>query len=67
MKDTLSLLLVAAAVTLLAWAFWRTVGDVGFNVISTAALLALAVDNIRLRRQLRARGAGDATAGPAQP
>lgn len=67
MKDTLSLLLAAAAIALLAWAFWRTVGDAGFSMISTAALLALAVDNLRLRRQLRARGAGDATAGPAQP
>ncbi len=54
-KDALFLVLAAAGVALIAWGFWRFAGDYGFGVVSTTALLALTVDNIRLRRQLRAR------------
>lgn len=55
MKDAFLLVLAAAGLALIAWGFWRLAGEYGFGVVSTAALLALTVDNIRLRRQLRAR------------
>ena len=55
MKDSALLVLAATGVAVLAWVFWHFLGDSGFNVISAVALVALTADNIRLRRQLRAK------------
>ncbi|MBA2722420.1 MAG: hypothetical protein H0W48_02815 [Methylibium sp.] len=55
MKNAFLLVLAAVGVALITWGFWRFAGDYGFGVVSTAALLALTVDNIRLRRQFHAR------------
>lgn len=40
----------------LAWAFWHFLGDSGFNALTIMVLIALTADNIRLRRQLHAKG-----------
>ena len=54
MKDQVILLLSGIGVAALAWGFWHVLGNDGFNVIITVALVVLTVDNIRLRKQLRA-------------
>jgi hypothetical protein len=54
MKDVAALLLASAVVSALAWAFWNYLGDVGFTVISTMAIIALLADNARLRNRIRA-------------
>lgn len=53
MKDDLLLIITATVVSLLAWVFWRFLGQDGFTVISTILLLSLFLDNIRLRRKLK--------------
>lgn len=53
MKDSLLLVLVAVLFALIGWAFWHFLGENGFSIISTLALLAVLGDNIRLRRKLR--------------
>jgi hypothetical protein len=53
MKDDLLLLITATIVALLAWAFWRFLGESAFSVVSTLALLIVTADNIRLRRKLK--------------
>jgi len=54
MKDRLGLLVAGMFLACLAWALWHWLGDDGFGTISTLALIALAIDNIRLRRELKA-------------
>ena len=54
MNDDLLLLVTAAIVAFLAWAFWQFLGASAFTVISTLALIIISVDNIRLRRKLKA-------------
>jgi len=53
MKDSLLLLITALAVALVAWAFWHFSGVDGFAILNLLALLLLAADNLRLRRQLK--------------
>ena len=53
MKDSIVLLISAIGMAVLAWGFWHVLGENAFNVIVTMALVALSVDNIRLRKQLR--------------
>ncbi|UPU35915.1 hypothetical protein M1B72_21135 [Geomonas paludis] len=53
MKDNIILLVTAAIAALLAWAFWRFLGQHAFSVISTLALLIVTADNLRLRRKLK--------------
>lgn len=55
MKNAALLILTAAGVAVLAWGFWHFLGNSAFNVISAMALVAITVDNIRLRRQLRSQ------------
>ena len=54
MKDSFALLLTAGAFSLIAWGFWHFLRADGFSAVSTLALLALLVENIRLRRKLKA-------------
>lgn len=53
MKDGLGLLVAGLILACLAWALWHWLGDDGFGAISTLALIALAIDNTRLRRKLK--------------
>lgn len=55
MKDRYFLVIAAAAVSVGAWAFWYFLGDNAFAAITLAALVVVAADNHRLRRQLRER------------
>jgi hypothetical protein len=58
MKDSLLLLVTGIVCSVAAWAFWHYLGSDGFGVLGTLFLAALAVDNFRLRRQLRAGRGG---------
>lgn len=53
MKNSIALLLLGAGMATVAGAFWYVLGDAGFNVIEILALVVLAADNFRLRKQLR--------------
>lgn len=55
MKDAILLLVTGVAVSLAAWAFWHYLGNDAFGVLNSLFITVLVVDNIRLRRQLRAR------------
>lgn len=57
MKDSVLLLAVAVIVAMAAWVFWHYVGLNGFELLSTLMIVVLAVDNMRLRRELRNRRA----------
>lgn len=57
MKDSILLLTVAVIVAYAAWVFWHYVGLNGFELISTLIVVSLAVDNTRLRRELKKRRA----------
>jgi membrane protease YdiL (CAAX protease family) len=52
-KDDLLLVACALLCAALAWAFWHFLGEQGFAVLTTIALIGLAVDNYRLRLRLR--------------
>jgi uncharacterized membrane protein YqjE len=53
MKDAVFLLLVALFVALVSWAFWHYMGGNAVQVLAMLALISLATDNYRLRRQLK--------------
>jgi hypothetical protein len=53
MKDRFRLILVAGVLAVLAWTFWHYLGKEAFSTLSTCMLIVVAMDNIRLRRQLR--------------
>ncbi|WP_277961446.1 hypothetical protein [Pseudomonas sp. RIT-To-2] len=53
MKDSSLLLLAGAVIAVVAWTFWHFLGTDGFAVINLVVLVGLAVDNFRLRRQLK--------------
>jgi hypothetical protein len=53
MNDDVYLLICALLFTAVGWAFWHFAGENAFDIISMVALIALAADNIRLRRLLR--------------
>jgi len=55
MKDSILLLLTALLVAVVSWAFWHFAGADGFAVLNLLALVALAADNLRLRRRLKRR------------
>ena len=55
MKDSIFLILSALGCAGLAALFWRFLGQNGFDVISSIAMVVLAVDNIRLRRLSKAK------------
>jgi hypothetical protein len=52
-KDSVLLLAVAVIVAMAAWVFWHYVGLNGFELLSTLIVVSLAVDNTRLRRELK--------------
>jgi hypothetical protein len=54
-KDSILLLTVAVIIAYAAWVFWHYVGLNGFELISTLIVVSLAVDNTRLRRELKKR------------
>jgi len=53
MKDRIFLLVVGILCSAVAWAFWHYAGAMGYDIISLLFLVAIAADNIRLRRLLR--------------
>lgn len=55
MKDSILLFVTALLMAAIAWAFWHFSGADGFFVLNIIALLVLAADNVRLRRQLKRR------------
>lgn len=55
MKDFLSLLVVGALFALLGWALWHYLGPDALCTLVILTLVAVTVDNARLRRQLRKR------------
>jgi hypothetical protein len=61
MKDGSALMVAAAIVSALAWAFWSYLGENAFNVLSTTMIIVLAADNTRLRRRLRTHANHDET------
>ncbi|QHF05564.1 MULTISPECIES: hypothetical protein [Pseudomonas syringae group] len=58
MKDSIALLATALVMALLAWLFWAQLGQDAFGVLGLLVTVALAVDNFRLRRQVKALSAG---------
>jgi hypothetical protein len=55
MKDSLALLLAAGAMALGAWCFWHYLGTNAMDIFVCITIVGLAVDNMRLRRVLRAQ------------
>lgn len=55
MKDSIILILSAICMAVIAWLFWHFTGNSGINTILIIVVVALTVDNIRLRRQLHVR------------
>lgn len=53
MKDQLALLYTGIIGSIGAWTFWHFAGAEGMHIIGLVAVVALAVDNRRLRRKLR--------------
>ena len=54
MKDRVLLILVAGMAALSAWAYWHYVGENAGTALVTFMLFVLAIDNVLLRRRLRA-------------
>lgn len=52
MKGPVYFLLVATIIALASWIFWRYLGDEAFQILTMVLLVALAIDNHRLRQQL---------------
>lgn len=55
MKDALLLLSTGLIVCLASWAFWHYLDDDALCTLTTITLVGVIADNMRLRRQLRAR------------
>lgn len=55
MKDGIKLLATAAVVAGASWAFWHFAGENAFWIFSSVVILALWLDNMRLRREARIR------------
>lgn len=55
MKDALLLLATGVACSVVAWAFWHYLGNDAFSTLNTLVLVGVVADNVRLRRQLRAK------------
>ncbi|WP_122516959.1 hypothetical protein [Pseudomonas viridiflava] len=54
MKDSIALLATAIAMAVLASLFWKALGQDAFAVLGLITTVTLAVDNFRLRRQVKA-------------
>lgn len=57
MKDSIALLATAIVMAILAWLFWSQLGQDAFGVLGLIMTLTLVVDNVRLRRQVKALSA----------
>jgi hypothetical protein len=55
MKDSVILLGAGIGTAFISWALWHYLGNEGNVAILFLALIVAAADNIRLRRQLRAK------------
>lgn len=53
MRDSIHLLLGATVVSVLAWGVWHYLGSEAQNILGIVVVAGLAVDNFRLRRQLK--------------
>lgn len=53
MKNAASLLFFGILFAAVAWLFWHVLGSDAMNVLVAVCLVVVAVDNARLRRQLR--------------
>lgn len=51
-KDRAALVAVAIVGCVVAVLFWRYLGEFGFSVLAAIAVVALWVDNVRLRRNV---------------
>ncbi|QVX17666.1 hypothetical protein DB356_24795 [Pseudomonas congelans] len=60
MKDSLALLATAIVMAFLSWLFWSSLGQDAFAVFGALMLVVLAVENSRLRRQVKALQASKA-------
>jgi len=56
MKDCLSLLAAGVLLALFGWAFWHYLGPDALCTLVILTLVAVTVDNARLRRELRKKG-----------
>lgn len=57
MKDRLQLIFAGGVIAIVAWTFWHILGRDAFSALPTLMLVIVAVDNARLRRQLRSNTA----------
>jgi hypothetical protein len=53
MKDRMNLLLTAATMSALGWAYWHFAGNNAVGILMSLLLVVLTIDNFLLRRQLR--------------
>ncbi|HBG06218.1 MAG: hypothetical protein A2075_00725 [Geobacteraceae bacterium GWC2_58_44] len=53
MKDSLLLLLTASYASIVAWSFWHSAGQNGFDLLAILVMTTLFADNVRLRRKLK--------------
>jgi hypothetical protein len=51
--DNVLLLIAATCASAFAWGFWHLLGETGSTVLLTIAVIALLIDNVRLRRKQR--------------
>ncbi|MBA1231183.1 hypothetical protein G7013_16150 [Pseudomonas viridiflava] len=58
MKDSIALIATAIVMAILAWLFWSKLGQDAFGVLGLVMTAAMAADNFRLRRQVKALSAG---------
>lgn len=54
MKDSLLLLATGVVISVAAWVFWHYFENDAAAMLSTIVLVGIAMDNARLRRELRA-------------
>lgn len=53
MKSPLQLIVAGVAFAIIAWAFWHYFADYAVQALILITLVSLAIDNHRLRRQLK--------------
>lgn len=56
MKDSLLLLATGLGLSVTSWAFWRYGSNDALCTFVTVGFVCAVADNVKLRRQLRARG-----------
>lgn len=53
MRDAVALISAGIVVAMAAWAFWYHFGTNAFPMLSAVMIVALAVDNMRLRHEVK--------------